>query len=67
LPKKNASAAPKTAEEGIGTLRPAVVAILKNSKKPAKTADNYDALVDQGYKFTFKDAKKYLEFGSTKC
>ena len=33
-PKKAASAAPKAAEEGRGTLRPAVVAILKNSKKP---------------------------------
>jgi hypothetical protein len=59
-PKKNASAAPKTAEEGRGTLRPAVVAILKNSKKPLKTADIYDALVAQGYKFTFKEAKKVL-------
>jgi len=52
--------APKTAEEGRGTLRPAVVAILKNSKKPVKTADIYDALVAQGYKFTFKEAKKVL-------
>ena len=48
-PKKAAPAAPKAAEEGRGTLRPAVVAILKNSKKPVKTADIYDALVAQGY------------------
>jgi hypothetical protein len=34
LPKKAAPAAPKAAEEGRGTLRPAVVSILKNSKKP---------------------------------
>src|SRR3984957_10169367 len=59
-PKKDASATPKAAEEGRGTLRPAVVAILKNSKKPIKTADIYDALVAQGYKFTFKEAKKVL-------
>ena len=59
-PKKDASATPKAAEEGRGTLRPAVVAILKNSKKPVKTADIYDALVAQGYTFTFKEAKKVL-------
>jgi hypothetical protein len=59
-PKNVAAAAPKAAEEGRGTLRPAVVAILKNSKKPLKTADIYDALVAQGYTFTFKEAKKVL-------
>jgi hypothetical protein len=59
-PKKAASAGPKAAEEARGTLRPAVVAILKNSKMPVKTADIYDALVAQGYKFTFKEAKKVL-------
>ena len=60
LPKKADSAAPKAGEEGRGTLRPAVVAILEKSKKPIKTADIYDALVAQGYKFTFKEAKKVL-------
>jgi hypothetical protein len=60
LPKKADSAAPKAAEEGRGTLRPAAVAILKKSKKPLKTADIYDALVALGYKFTFKEAKKVL-------
>jgi hypothetical protein len=59
-PKKAESAPPKAAEEGRGTLRPAVVAILKKSKNPLKTADIYDALVAQGYKFTFKEAKKVL-------
>jgi hypothetical protein len=64
-PKKAApaapkAAAPKAAEEGRGTLRPAVVAILKNSKNPLKTANIYDALVAQGYQFTFKEAKKVL-------
>jgi hypothetical protein len=59
-PKKVDPAAPKTVEEGRGTLRPAVVAILTNSKKPLKTADIYDALVAQGYTFTFKEAKKVL-------
>ena len=60
LPKKADSAAPKAAEDGRGTLRPAVVAILKKSKNPLKTADIYDALVAQGYKFPFKEAKKVL-------
>ena len=60
LPKKPDSAAPKAAEEGRGTLRPAVVAVLKKSTKPLKTADIYDELVAQGYKFTFKEAKKVL-------
>ena len=58
--KTEAAAAPKAAEEGRGTLRPAVVAILKKSNKPLKTADIYDALVARGYKFTFKEAKKVL-------
>ena len=59
-PKKADPAAPKAAENGRGTLRPAVVAILKNSKTPLKTADIYDALVAQGYTFTSKEAKKVL-------
>jgi hypothetical protein len=59
-PKKAESAAPKAADEARGTLRPAVVAILKKSKNPLKTADIYDALVAQGYQFTFKEAKKVL-------
>jgi hypothetical protein len=37
-----------------------VVAILKRSTKPIKTADIYDELVAQGYKFTFKEPKKVL-------
>jgi hypothetical protein len=61
LPKKAAAeSAPKSTGEGRGTLRPAVVAILENSKKPLRTAEIYDALVEQGYQFTFKDAKKVL-------
>jgi hypothetical protein len=60
VPKKAEPAVPKPTEEGRGTLRPAVVAILKKSKNPLKTADIYDALVAQGYKFTFKEAKKVL-------
>jgi hypothetical protein len=59
-PKKATPAVPKVAGDGRGTLRPAVVAILKNSKKSLKTADIYDALVAQGYKFTFKEGKKVL-------
>ena len=57
VPKK---AAPNGSEDGSGTLRPAVVAILQRSKNPIKTADIYDELVAQGYKFTFKEAKKVL-------
>ena len=60
VPKKAASASPNGSEDGKGTLRPAVVAILKNSKTPLKTADIYDALVAQGYTFTVKEAKKVL-------
>ena len=60
LPKKAASASPNGSEDGRGTLRPAVVAILKKSKNPLKTADIYDGLVAQGYKFTFKEPKKVL-------
>jgi hypothetical protein len=59
-PKKPSSAAPKATGDGRGTLRPAVVAILKKSEEPLKTAQIYDALVAQGYTFTFKDAKKVL-------
>jgi hypothetical protein len=58
--KKAPAEAPKSTEEGRGTLRPAVVAILQKSKKPLRTAEIYDALVQQGYQFTFKDAKKVL-------
>ena len=57
-PKKTESASPNGSERG--TLRPAVVAILKRSKNPLKTADIYDELVAQGYKFTFKEPKKVL-------
>ena len=60
LPKKVESAAPHGSGNGRGTLRPAVVAVLKESEKPLKTADIYDALVARGYKFTFKEAKKVL-------
>ena len=59
-PKKARSTAPKTAEEGRGTLRPAVAAILTKSKNPLKTADIYEALLAKGYKFTFKEPKKVL-------
>ena len=59
-PKKAESTTPKAPDEARGTLRPAVVAILKKSKNPLKTADIYDALVEQGYQFTFKEAKKVL-------
>ena len=60
LLKRTDAAASKVAENGRGSLRPAVVSILKKSKTPLKTADIYDALVAQGYAFTFKEAKKVL-------
>ena len=60
LPKKADSASSNGSEDGRGTLRPAVVAILKRSKNPLKTADIYDRLVAQGFKFTFKEPKKVL-------
>jgi hypothetical protein len=60
LPKKVESAAPNGSGDGRGTLRPAVVAILKESNRPLKTADIYDALVVREYKFTFKEPKKGL-------
>jgi hypothetical protein len=60
LPKKVESAAPNASGDGRGTLRPAVVAILKEIDQPLRTADIYDALVARGYKFTFKEAKKVL-------
>ena len=59
-PTKADQPAPKAAEEGRGTLRPAVVTILTKSQKPLRTAEIYDALVAQGYQFTFKEAKKVL-------
>jgi hypothetical protein len=59
-PRKAPSAAIQAPEQGRGTLRPAVVAVLKKSKTPLKTADIYDSLVAQGYQFTFNEPKKVL-------
>src|SRR5229473_2449432 len=59
-PGKSVSSAPKASRGERGTLRPAVVEILKNIKKPLKTADIYDALVAKGYQFTFREPKKVL-------
>jgi hypothetical protein len=43
-----------------GTLRPAVVELLKKSRTPLKAADIYDALLSKGYRFTFGQPKKVL-------
>ena len=60
-PNKNAvHSETKVADQGRGTLRPAVVSVLKKSKTPLRTADIYDSLVAQGYQFTFKEPKKVL-------
>ena len=59
-PKKVLPSTAQTSDQGRGTLRPAVVAVLKKSKTPLKTADIYDSLISQGYQFTFKEPKKVL-------
>ena len=58
--KRPVSSAPQSGKAERGTLRPAVVEILKKNEKPLKTADIYDALVTKGYQFTFKEPKKVL-------
>ena len=58
--RKVVTSAPVANKEGRGTFRPAVVRILKRSKKPLRTADVYNALVAQGYPFTFEEPKKIL-------
>jgi hypothetical protein len=58
--KKIATSASVATNEERGTLTPAVVRILKRSKKPLRAADIYDALVAQGYPFTGKEPKKVL-------
>jgi hypothetical protein len=67
LPIKVESAAPNGSGDGRGTLRPAVVAVLKESDKPLKTADIYDALVARGISSLLRKQKRSLEFASTKC
>lgn len=60
---KGITSAAKTSrmpKESRGTLRPAVVELLKKSKNPLKAADIYDALLSKGYVFTFRDPKKVL-------
>ena len=58
--KKIATSAPVASNKERGTLTPAVVRILKRSKKPLRAADIHDALVAQGYPFTGKEPKKVL-------
>lgn len=61
LPRRKVlTSAPVTNKEQRGTLRPAVIQILKTSKEPLRTADIYNALVAQGYPFAFKEPKKIL-------
>ena len=55
-----ADRAPRTSPAERGTLRPAVVDLLKKSKNPLKAADIYDALLAKGYRFTFSQPKKVL-------
>ena len=66
-PKKIATSAPVARNEERGTLTPAVVRILKRSKKPLRAADIYDALVAQGYPLRAKSRRKSSEFDSTRC
>jgi hypothetical protein len=60
--KGNTSAAktPRVSKEARGTLRPAVVELLKKSKSPLRAADIYNALLSKGYRFTFSEPKKIL-------
>jgi hypothetical protein len=58
--KNVATSAPVVNKEERGTLRTAVVQILKRSKKPLRTADIYNALAAEGYPFTSKEPKKIL-------
>jgi hypothetical protein len=58
--KKIATSAPVASNEERGALTPAVVRILKRSKKPLRAADIYNALVAQGYPLTGKEPKKVL-------
>src|SRR6266478_2383472 len=58
--KKIATSAPVASNEERGHLTPAVVRILKRSKKPLRAADIYDALVAHRYPFTGKEPKKVL-------
>jgi hypothetical protein len=51
---------PKIPKAERGTLRPAVVELLKKSKSPLKAADIYDTLLSKGYRFTFGQPKKVL-------
>ena len=51
---------PVASNEERGALTPAVVRILKRSKKPLRAADIYNALVAQGYPLTGKEPKKVL-------
>ena len=55
-----ADRAPRIPPAERGTLRPAVVDLLKKSKNPLKAADIYDALLAKGYRFTFSQPKKVL-------
>jgi|SRR6516164_7649696 hypothetical protein len=56
----SAPKASRATKGGRGTLRPAVVELLKRSKNPLRAADIYDALLSQGYRFTFGQPKKVL-------
>lgn len=46
---------------GRGTLDPAVLKVLKESKEPLKSAAIYERLVASGYQFSFKDPTKVLQ------
>jgi hypothetical protein len=58
--EKSATSAPVANKEGKGILTPAVLRILKRSKKPLRAANIYEALVAQGYPFRGKEPKKVL-------
>jgi hypothetical protein len=61
------TSAPVANKEERGTLRPAVVRILKRSKKPLRTADIYNALWPKGIRLLSKSRRKSSEFDFTRC
>ena len=65
--KKIATSGPVANNEGKGTLTPAVLRILKRSKKPLRAANIYDALVLKGILSGAKSRRKSSEFDSTRC
>jgi hypothetical protein len=59
-PSKTSSNGRRTRTER-GTLRPAVLKVLKESKEPLKSSAIYERLIAGGYRFSFNEPKKVLQ------